>query len=406
VYDAGTGLIYMGNGQYYDPGTGRFLTRGAQQDQSNPYTPWNSDPAGMLIAPLALLALVFGRKKTRTKFDQFIILFVLVVSVGLSVSTINDIPVVMAYPIEDDPNDPYHPQPYTPYSNSDENDGVTETGTIQQPDSEPTDQQEMDPCTLSEIYPEISPEMENYHAKMEVFWSYFEFNNMEESKEVLIKDGVMAVASAFARVLGGEPTDAFIFIYRLSSTRKMEFNFNDCPLCGNGMGVTRSSHQIDFNNKFPYDYYFGYTDPDEIIQSHRIEIQAYRMNVNVVVHEFGHAFAGLFNIYDDKGKKIGTDPGHPYTMTYPGKSNEWWLMDDGFNTSILHCYYMWRQHPYKESESQDVHVGEAFADMFLGWVYNGEGFSNDDKGRQRKEYMDEHMYYWLLGFKLNVFFYD
>ena len=86
VYDAGTGLIYMGNGQYYDPSTGRFLTRGAQQDQSNPYTPWNSDPAGMLIAPLALLALVFGRKKTRTKFDQFVILFVIVLSVGLSVS--------------------------------------------------------------------------------------------------------------------------------------------------------------------------------------------------------------------------------------------------------------------------------------------------------------------------------
>jgi hypothetical protein len=76
----------VGNGQYYDPSTGRFLTRGVQQDQSNPYTPWNSDPAGMLIAPLALLALVFGRKKNKTKFDQFVILFVIVVSVGLSVS--------------------------------------------------------------------------------------------------------------------------------------------------------------------------------------------------------------------------------------------------------------------------------------------------------------------------------
>ncbi len=108
VYDAGTGLIYMGNGQYYDPSTGRFLTRGTQQDQSNPYTPWNSDPAGMLIAPLVLLALVFGRKKTRTKFDQFIILFVIVLSVGLSVSAVNGIPVVMAFPIED-PDNPFAP---------------------------------------------------------------------------------------------------------------------------------------------------------------------------------------------------------------------------------------------------------------------------------------------------------
>jgi RHS repeat-associated protein len=92
VYDAGTGLIYMGNGQYYDPSSGRFLTRGANADQSNPYTPWNSDPSGMLIAPLALLALVFGRKKNRTKLDHFVILLVIGLSVGLSVSACNTTP--------------------------------------------------------------------------------------------------------------------------------------------------------------------------------------------------------------------------------------------------------------------------------------------------------------------------
>jgi RHS repeat-associated protein len=96
VYDAGTGLIYMGNGQYYDPSTGRFLTRGANADQSNPYTPWNNDPAGMLIAPLALLALVFGRKKNRTKLDHFIILVVIAVSLGMSVLTINPVSTVFA----------------------------------------------------------------------------------------------------------------------------------------------------------------------------------------------------------------------------------------------------------------------------------------------------------------------
>ena len=86
VYDAGTGLIYMGNGQYYDPSTGRFLTRGMKEESTNPYTPWSSDPSGMLIAPLALLALVFGRKKNRTKLDHFVILVVIGLSVGLSVS--------------------------------------------------------------------------------------------------------------------------------------------------------------------------------------------------------------------------------------------------------------------------------------------------------------------------------
>ena len=53
--DAATGLLYVGNGQYYDPATGRFLTRNAKPNQSNPYTPF--DPLGALFAPLGLVAL-------------------------------------------------------------------------------------------------------------------------------------------------------------------------------------------------------------------------------------------------------------------------------------------------------------------------------------------------------------
>ena len=34
IYDDTTGLIYMGGGQYYDPVTGRMLTRGAGGEQS------------------------------------------------------------------------------------------------------------------------------------------------------------------------------------------------------------------------------------------------------------------------------------------------------------------------------------------------------------------------------------
>jgi hypothetical protein len=34
LLDAATGLIYVGDGQYYNPQTGRFLTRGAQPGRS------------------------------------------------------------------------------------------------------------------------------------------------------------------------------------------------------------------------------------------------------------------------------------------------------------------------------------------------------------------------------------
>ncbi|MGP8337815.1 MAG: RHS repeat domain-containing protein, partial [Methanosarcinaceae archaeon] len=85
-YDDTTGLIYMGGGQYYDPVTGRFLTRGAG---SNPYKPGAFDPAGMMIAPLALIGLVLGKKKKRGKWDSFIAVLAVCVVVGMSVSACN-----------------------------------------------------------------------------------------------------------------------------------------------------------------------------------------------------------------------------------------------------------------------------------------------------------------------------
>jgi hypothetical protein len=86
--DENTGLIYLGGGQYYDPVTGRFLTRGT--GQSNPYKPGAYDPAGVMVAPLAMLGLVLGRKKKRGKWDSLLVLLVMGVVVGMSVSACTD----------------------------------------------------------------------------------------------------------------------------------------------------------------------------------------------------------------------------------------------------------------------------------------------------------------------------
>ena len=83
MYDEDTGLIYLGNGQYYDPVTGRMLTRGAG---ANPYKPGAFDPTGIMIAPLAILGLTLGKKKKRGKWDTFIALLVVCVVMGMSVS--------------------------------------------------------------------------------------------------------------------------------------------------------------------------------------------------------------------------------------------------------------------------------------------------------------------------------
>ena len=90
MYDDTTGLIYLGSGQYYDPVTGRMLTRGA--GESNPYKPGAFDPAGMMVAPLALIGLALGKKKKRGKWDTLIILLVVGVVVGMSVSACNQPP--------------------------------------------------------------------------------------------------------------------------------------------------------------------------------------------------------------------------------------------------------------------------------------------------------------------------
>ena len=84
VIDAATGLLYVGNGQYYDPATGRFLTRDTKPNQDNPYTPF--DPMGMLVGPLGLVALIYGRKKKGSKWGMWIALLLVVGSVGMSLS--------------------------------------------------------------------------------------------------------------------------------------------------------------------------------------------------------------------------------------------------------------------------------------------------------------------------------
>ena len=65
LIDATTGLIYIGNGQYYDPETGRFLTRGVFPNSTNPYVPWN--PTGMLLGPLGLVSFYYSQKKGISK---------------------------------------------------------------------------------------------------------------------------------------------------------------------------------------------------------------------------------------------------------------------------------------------------------------------------------------------------
>ena len=88
LMDAATGLIYVGEGQYYDPQTGRFLTRGAQPSKANPYVPWGGEPTGLLIGPLALMVLLRWKKRSRAlgRIERVLLAALVVVAVGVVVA--------------------------------------------------------------------------------------------------------------------------------------------------------------------------------------------------------------------------------------------------------------------------------------------------------------------------------
>ena len=82
VLDGATGLLYVGNGQFYDPATGRFLTRDVNPDSTNPYVPWN--PIGALLGPLAVVSLFYTRKKKGSKTGTFLVLLIVLGGVGMT----------------------------------------------------------------------------------------------------------------------------------------------------------------------------------------------------------------------------------------------------------------------------------------------------------------------------------
>jgi RHS repeat-associated protein len=91
LMDAATGLIYIGNGQYYDPSTGRLLTRDTQPNKTNPYVPWG-DPSGALFVPIVLIGLLYGKKRKKNNFDYLVITLLLVFGVGMSLSACGPVP--------------------------------------------------------------------------------------------------------------------------------------------------------------------------------------------------------------------------------------------------------------------------------------------------------------------------
>jgi hypothetical protein len=177
-------------------------------------------------------------------------------------------------------------------------------------------------------------------------------------------------------------------MYLLSSAQKFKFEIGSCSACEGAGGYTHNARWIEFAKQNPfYDATKSITG-----EWNRSPEMAYGMNVHNVVHELGHAFANLWGFKNANGEREFV-AGSPYRLSY---SDSRFLTNQGFvYPGPDYEDTLWRMHP-DTGEDDIIRHREAFADMFLSWVYNGAGFTGA-VGTKRLEFMNEHMREWLLG---------
>jgi hypothetical protein len=368
LMDAATGLLYTGDGQYYDPSTGRFLTRNARPNSANPYLPF--DPTGAIIGPLGLIALVFGRRKKGSKVGKFLVLALVVGSVGMTLAgcqfTTNGYDVT-ATPV------PSQPNTY--------NITATPTTVPSSTPAPPTDTPLPTitvTCTVTSTPTPISIDSELAQYGVSFIGNIGQWTI--ERKEA-VRNAVKTIASRFTDVVGGDPIQNFIKVYGY-----INFEFCDEGCVPNGYGWTAGDHWIKFDGMY-----------SDVTTATRL-----------IVHEMGHLFdravcASLNQgkCYDAKGNDLiwGNNTarsdltgktgvclssiclgrkGHTEHdgIGYWGFAGGWQVWQFGAN-----------------DENGDGTNGELWADMFLGWIFNQWG--DDTRGINRANYMNERMKYHL-----------
>jgi uncharacterized repeat protein (TIGR01451 family) len=371
VMDTATGLLYVGNGQYYDPETGRFLNRNAKPEQNNPYTPWG-DPSGALMAPLALLVLLYGRKKTRGKWDNLVIVAVLSLAVGMSLAacaTTVDTPgggtltVAVAITSTGTPTvtvtatAPDGKTETRSYELTDIPDAPTETPTPKCP-----------PPTGTPIGPTPTP-LAKYKSEL---LSTYGVELLDGSttdgaamwNETTALGALTAVVDVSKRVGGVSTFRSTYHTYGQNLVLKKVGSYDYEGVQHKNGGVTRGTHLVEFAK---------ITKPGTRFETMR----------NNIVHEMGHVFNNNHS-------------GNPVTDLTDGpgkyKENRDLFLHDNLTV-------MWQADTLKTDS-------ETFADMFLAYTYGVwrepiseklrfEVYPNNPEYWDPPKWMDEHMQTWI-----------
>jgi hypothetical protein len=349
ILDTATGLLYVGNGQYYDPSTGRFLTRGVNPDAPNPYVPWN--PIGAIIGPLALFSLVARRRKNKAN-PYLLMLFMLVVlplSVGLACGG-----GTTPAPTEEPPSPSPSPAPVP---------SPTPT-----PSPSPVPSPTEPPSQCEGCTPTATPGFDEYGIKFEGGWS--------SEQQTVVLSAASAVGAKFSTKLGGiAGASAFAQVY---GSPFIFYKAGSGGVCEGGQRKVVCYAQAPITER-------------------------------LLVHELGHSlqhsryaddtqgpYASLENaqIKDDLGNWVtGKHDNGVFERTSRGYLSE--EQPDMYHGPRINGqgFTDWNSNENHRARNED------FADMFMNWVYNSFDYSPEanSAGIKRYEWMDDHMLGWITG---------
>jgi RHS repeat-associated protein len=195
----------------------------------------------------------------------------------------------------------------------------------------------------------VSAEIYRFGIKFDGEWT--------DDQKLNVIAGVGAVADKLGQTIGMSAANAFKDVYNIGD-EKLTFLMGTCEECHGGGAYTHNSHLIEYDNEAPF---YGETISDGI--GFRSTALASQMSIHGVIHELGHAFNDRLN--GIPGNAVESD-----LYSLEGYAQE---PDGGTG--------LWTPNYFTRSGS------EAFANMFLGWVYGQ--FGSNQTGLDRAAFMTQ-----------------
>jgi RHS repeat-associated protein len=194
----------------------------------------------------------------------------------------------------------------------------------------------------------VSAETHRFGIQFEGEWT--------DNQKLNVIAGVGAVADKLGQVLGISAANAFRNVYNIGQ-EKLSFIMGSCEECHGGGAFTHDSHHIEYDNEAPF---YGQTISGGGVRSTAL---ASEMNIHGVIHELGHAFNDRLSGIPEKAV-----PSNLYGT-------------EGFAEEPAGGNGLWTPNYFQHNDS------EAFANMFLGWVYGK--FGSDQTGLDRAALMTQ-----------------